>query len=138
MSAWGAAARTIAKDDHAWDLWVDFSACYGLDPLIMPDFAASRPDLVVARLSLFVLWVYPRLKGRGQSDAKPRSAHAYATAIVRIFSRDHGTPMPRIKLIEGAVRGLLQNYKEAYGVHALARARTPAQANYAATHVATR
>jgi hypothetical protein len=78
---------------------------------------------VVARLSLFVLWVYPRLRRRQQLDAKPRSAHAYAIAIVRIFSRDHGTPMPRLKLIEGAVRGLLHNYKEVYGVHALASQR---------------
>eukprot|EP00962_Isochrysis_galbana_P044508 scaffold17294_cov135-Isochrysis_galbana.AAC.4 len=31
--------------------------------------------------------------------------------------------MPRLKLIEGAVRGLLRSYKETYGVHALASSR---------------
>jgi hypothetical protein len=35
-------------------------------------------------------------------------------------------PMPRLKLIEGAVRGLLRAYKDVYGVHALApRRRQP-------------
>jgi len=30
---------TLTKDDHAWDLWVDFSACYGMDPIISPSAA---------------------------------------------------------------------------------------------------
>jgi hypothetical protein len=71
--------------------------------LDMLNSASLRPDLVVSRLSLFVLWVYPRLRGRNSPDAKPRSVHAHAIAIVRIFTRDHGTPMPRLKPIEGAV-----------------------------------
>jgi hypothetical protein len=70
--------------------------------------------------------VYPRFRGRAGVNAKPRSAHAYAIAVIRIFQRDHAVPMPRIKLVEGAVRGLLRAYKDIYGADALApRRRQP-------------
>ena len=114
------------KDDQSWDSWAEFCEVYGWDTLFLPAEASSRPDLVVSRLALFVLWVYPRIVGRGGPDAKPRSAYNYVISVIRICQRNHGVPMPRLKLVEPSVRSLLRNYKEIYSVQALtARRRQP-------------
>ena len=126
MSDWGAASNTLKKDDRSWDSWAEFCGVYGWDTLFSPAEASSRPDLVVSRLALFVLWVYPRIVGRGGPDSKPRSAYNYVISVIRICQRNHGVPMPRLKLIEPSVRSLLRNYKEICGVQALtARRRQP-------------
>ena len=109
IAEWGAASSTIAKDDHAWDEWVIFFKRYSWDPIVSRNLAVDSPSLVVTMLSLFTLWAYPRLIGKLRPDAKPRSAFAYALAIMRIFERDHGLPMPRFKLVETSLKGLLRS-----------------------------
>ena len=53
------------------------------------------PDLLAMRLGLFTLWVYPRIQGRSQADAKPRSVFAnYPGAVARVLKRDHKLSEP--------------------------------------------
>ena len=121
----GAGVRTLEKDDHAYDLWVVFCAAYGWDPVITRMEAVSSPDLLARRLGLFLLWVYPRVRGRGgRVDAKPRSVlNNYPGAIARILQRDFKLPVPRAKTYEAEAKGLLRGYKLIYGTLALAVAR---------------
>ena len=121
MAELGASARTLDKDDRAWDFWVEFSALYAWDPIVPRELAVQRPDLLLSRLGIFLLWVYPQLVGRGQPDAKPRSAlNSYPVAIARILKRDHKLPVPKGAAIESEAKGLLRSYAKVYGSKALA------------------
>lgn len=121
MSQFGAAEGTLNKDDCAWEQWRLFSEVYGFDPVVSRDIAVNQPDLLASRLGLFLLWVYPRIKGRGRADAHPRSVlNSYPVAIVRILKRDHKLPTPRASTYEAEARGLLRGYKRIYGTLALA------------------
>ena len=119
MAEFGAAAASLHKEDTAWAHWTAFCSATNTDPILWPLTAQLQADVVAARLSLFVLWVYPRLQGRRQSDAHPRSAFAHALSIRRTFVR-RGVPMPKAKAIEGTTKGLLRSYKLAYGEAAVA------------------
>ena len=121
MTELGASARSLDKDDHAWDEWTTFSALYSWDPIVPRDLAVSRPDILISRLGLFLLWVYPRLVGRRNPDANPRSAlGGYPVAIARILKRDHKLPVPKGTAIETEAKGLLRSYLKVYGAQALA------------------
>lgn len=121
LSQFGAAEGTLAKDDRAWDQWTIFSEVYGFDPVVSREIAVQHSDLLASRLGLFLLWVYPRIKGKGRADAHPRSVlNNYPVAIVRILKRDHKLPVPRAATYEAEVKGLLRGYKRIYGTLALA------------------
>lgn len=121
MAQLGAADLTLVKDDLAWEHWVAFCAAYGWDPVVLRHTAVAFPDLLASRLGLFLLWVYPRIRGRGRADAHPRSVlNNYPGAIARILSRDHKIPVPRAKTYEAEAKGLLRGYKRIYGTLALA------------------
>ena len=121
MTELGASARSLDKDDHAWDEWTVFSRLYSWEPIVTRDMAVSRPDLLLSRLGLFLLWVYPRLVGRRRPDANPRSAlSGYPVAIARILKRDHKLPVPKGTAIETEAKGLLRSYVKVYGAQALA------------------
>ena len=98
---------------------MEFNLDYELDPIITQSEAKAKPQLIASRLALFILWVYPRLRGRGREDAHPRTDfNNYANAIVRVFKRDHQVDLPRASLFEPALKGLLRSFKEIYGSQA--------------------
>lgn len=120
LAQFGAAAKTLTKDDcaHARAQWRAFSDVYGFDPIVARAEAVQNPDLLSARLGLFLLWVYPHIRGQGRTDAHPRSVLThYPGAVTRILRRDHQLPKPPC---EAEARGLLRSYKRVYGTHALA------------------
>ena len=120
MAQLGAAEGTLSKDDLAWSYWDDFSAAYGWDPIIPREVAVHTPDLLSSRLGLFLLYVYPLLRGRGRADAHPRSVlNNYPGAICRILKRDYKLPVPKASTYEAEAKGLLRGYKRIYGVLAL-------------------
>lgn len=121
MAQTGAAEKTLEKDDLAWSFWRRFCAVYGFNPIVSRELAVNRPDELASRLGIFVLWVYPQLKGRRTPDALPRTAlNNYAGAIARILKRDYRLPVPRQAHYEAETKGLLRSYKQIYGTLALA------------------
>lgn len=127
LAQFGAAAKTLEKDDCAWAQWRAFSEVYGFDPVVSRTQAVQQPDLLSTRLGLFLLWVYPRIHGKGRADAHPRSVLTnYPGAIARVIRRDHKLPTPRASTYEAEAKGLLRGYKRVYGTLALApRRRQP-------------
>ena len=115
VAEFGAAWGSLDKEDHAWDYWTRYSALCGLDPLIDPEDARRRPQVVSQRLASYMLWVYPQLKGKGTVEAKPRSAHDYPLALIRTFKRRH-IAMPPPKSFEQELHGLLRAYLRVHGV----------------------
>jgi hypothetical protein len=119
LAEYGAASGTLDKDDHAWEYWERFSKQYGWEPLISPEFARTHSHEISQRLAIFQAWVYPQLRGKNQADAKPRSVfNGYVLAIVRILGREH-VPMPKAKVIERSLAGIMRTFKEIYGHQAL-------------------
>ena len=117
LADYGAAYRTLDKDDRAWVFWERFCKLYEWQPLISAELASRHPDQVVQRLALFQSWVHPQLKGRGNDvlDAKPSTVlNSYALAVHRILCRAH-VPMPRAKLLESTNAGLKRSYKDVHG-----------------------
>ena len=89
--------------------------------MVTREIAVNRPDILLSRLGLFLLWVYPRLVGRRRPDANPRSAlNGYPVAIARVLKRDHKLPVPKGAAIETEAKGLLRGYVKVYGAQALA------------------
>ena len=121
MAECGAGERTLETDDRAYGLWDQFCAAYGWDTIISLAEASSSPAILSRRLSIFLLWVYPRIRGRGgRHDAKPRSVlNNYPGAIARVLQRDFKLPVPRAKTYEAEAKGLLRGYKKIYGSLAL-------------------
>jgi len=127
MTQLGAAEGTLSKDDRAWTFWEEFSVAYGWDPVVSRQLAVDFPDLLSSRLGLFLLWVYPKIKGKRLPDANPRSVlNSYPGAICRVLKRDYKLPVPKAATYEAEAKGLLRGYKRVYGVLALApRRRQP-------------
>ena len=119
LSEFGAAVGTLDKDDHAWLYWERFSAIYGWDPIIAPEYARRCPHEVSQRLAVFQAWVYPQLRGRKQADAKPRTVfNGYVLAVIRTLQREH-VPMPKAKSVERSLAGIMRSFKVIYGHEAL-------------------
>ena len=117
LADYGAAYRTLDKDDRAWVFWERFCKLYEWQPLIPADLASRHPDQVIQRLTLFQAWVHPQLMGRGNDarDAKPSTVfNSYALAVHRVLCRAH-VPMPRAKLLESTNAGLKRSYKDVHG-----------------------
>lgn len=114
LAEFGAAWRSLDKEDAAWPFWAEFCDLLGLEPLL----ASSPPSTVVLLLSWFTIWVYPKLKGRRQPNAKPDTALGYALSIRRSFKRIR--PMPKASALRTAIVGLMRQYKNVYGVAELA------------------
>ena len=117
LADYGAAYRTLDKDDRAWSFWERFCELYEWQPLISAEFASRHPDQVIQRLSLFQSWVHPQLTGRGNEagDAKPSTVlNSYALAVHRVLCRAH-IPMPRAKLLEATNAGLKRAYRDEHG-----------------------
>ena len=114
LAEFGAAWRSLDKEDAAWPFWAEFCDLLGLEPLL----ASSPPSTVVLLLSWFTIWVYPKLKGRRQPNAKPDTALGYALSIRRSFKRIR--PMPKASALRTAIVGLMRQYKNVYGVAACA------------------
>ncbi|KAL1514730.1 hypothetical protein AB1Y20_003817 [Prymnesium parvum] len=107
--------------DCAWAQWRAFSEVYGFDPIVTRAQAVQQPDLLATSLGLFLLWVYPRIHGKGRADAHPRSVLTnYPGAVARVLRRDHKLPTPRASTYEAEAKGLLRGYKRVYGTLALA------------------
>lgn len=88
LAQFGAAEATLIKDDCAWAQWREFSDVYGFDSVVSRAEATQQPDLLSSRLDLFLLWVYPRIRGRGRADAHPRSVlNSYPGAVARVLRR---------------------------------------------------
>ena len=119
MADFGAAEGTLDKDDRAWDFWVSFCRRWHWDPLISVEEATTRPESVSQKLALFLLWVYPLLKGRHQTVVKAQSAFAYPKAIIRIFAR-RKVPMPRAKELVSELNGLQRMYKDMFSARSAA------------------
>ena len=114
MAEFGAASSTLDKDDQVWPKWCDFCILWGWSPLITVQEATERPDLVSQKLSTFMLWVYPQIKGRHKPQAKARSALAYPLAVMRVFRR-RKVPMPKAKAFQSELDGLLKMYRSVHG-----------------------
>jgi len=101
MTQLGAAEGTLSKDDRAWTFWEEFSVAYGWDPVVSRQLAVDFPDLLSSRLGLFLLWVYPKIKGKRLPDANPRSVlNSYPGAICRVLKRDYKLPVPKAATYE--------------------------------------
>ena len=118
----GAAYGTLEIDDHAYLFWDRFCGLYGWSPTFDGDaeWIRTHQDEVTQRLAIFQAWVYPQLAGRGgRADAKPRTVfNNYVLAVIRILGREH-LPMPKAKLIEKSLAGLMRSFKQIYGVEHL-------------------
>lgn len=130
LAQFGVTEKTFAKDDcaHAWAQLRAFSEVYGFDPIVARAEAVQNLDLLSTRLGLFLLWVYPRIREQGRTDAHPRSVLTKYPpgAVTRILRRGHKLPTPRAFTYEAEARGLLRSYKRVYGTLALApRRRQP-------------
>ena len=120
VAAYGSASATLAKDELAWRHWLSYAEYLGFDPHISPALAHQRPHEVSSLLAGYLLYVYPRMRGkRGRAWAKPRSAFQYVLAILRCFAR-WDVPMPPARAVRLKVRGLLRAFCVAYGPLALA------------------
>ena len=116
----GVAPGTRDKDALAYDYWVRFAEHVGFAPDISASDAAEAPELVTKLLAAFLMYVYPRIRGRGGRQwAKPRSAMAYPLAIVRLFGRMK-VPMPTAKVLKAELQGLTRRYVARYGKAVLA------------------
>ena len=120
LAEFGAAYTTLDADDHAWEYWERFCKLYGWQPTFTAEYARNHVSEITQRLSIFQAWVYPQLRGRnGRADAKPRTAfNKYALAVVRILEREH-VPMPKAKVIEKSLYGIMRTFKGIYGVEHL-------------------
>ena len=119
LAEYGAAYGTLDKDDHAWNYWVRFNELYGWDPIISEVLARSSPHVVSQRLAIFQAWVYPQLRGKHTTDAKPQTVFSnYVLAIIRLLAREH-IPMPKAKQVERNLAGIMRAYKNLYGVEHL-------------------
>lgn len=96
LAQFGAAETTLKQDDCAWAHWREFSDVYGFDPVVSRNEAVQQPDLLSSRLGLFLLRVYPRIRGKGRADAHPRYVlNSYPGAVARVLRLDHKLPTPR-------------------------------------------
>jgi hypothetical protein len=119
----GSAEGTLRKDELAWERWSTFGRKLGFDPHLRADATLKEPDVVSAMLAGFPLYVYPTMKGkRGQVWAKPRSAFDQVLSIIRIYKR-WNVPMPKPKVVECTLKGLLRGYEGRYGKLVLAPTR---------------
>ena len=122
----GVAAGTRKKDELAWEMWESFAAHLEFAPVITAAEATEAPMLITRLLAAFLVFVYPRIRGRGGRQwAKPASAYAYPLSIIRIFER-RKVHMPTRKLLFAELQGLVRRYANRYGKLALApRRRQP-------------
>lgn len=120
MSAFGLAAGTIKKDEQAWQLWQTFAGQMGFAPQMQATDTQGRLSEVATLLSAFLLFIYPRMRGKsGRAWAKPSSAFQIVLAVIRIFKRWE-VPMPAAKSIKGKLSGLLRSFTNVYGSLVLA------------------
>jgi hypothetical protein len=115
LSEEGVNFGTAKMDDRAWKQWELFCEHVGAAPLITDQWAREYPSELANLLGLYLLWVYPKLRGkRSRRWAKPDSAFAYPLAIIRIYERWKVT-LPRGKAIRAELLGLLDRYRSIYG-----------------------
>jgi hypothetical protein len=129
MAEHGAASRTLDKDDLHWEFWERFCKKNEWNPIVTNEDTARQPGVLQDKLSLFVLWVYPQLRGRGgraaELSAKPDTAMGYGLSMLRVFGRKLSN-VPSAKSLKAVVAGLMRNYFNAYGAKKLgARRREP-------------
>ena len=123
VSEFGAAESTLTKDEIAWRHWTDYSKYLGFNPDLRARDTLERPHEVGALLAGFLLYVYPRMKGKGgRSWAKPNSAFQYVLALLRCFRR-WDVPMPSAKAVKDKLKGLMRAFCDAYGPLAVAATR---------------
>jgi hypothetical protein len=119
LADFGASFGTRSKNEAAWAHWEQFAELVGFDPLLSAEQARDHPGEVGTLLATFLLYVYPKMKGkRGRQWASPRSAFAYVLAIIRIF-REWKILLPPAKVVQGELHGLLRAFVTVYGAHAL-------------------
>ena len=118
LNDYGSSHGTRLKDETAWTHWVCFAEVLGFNPILSPEQVRDHPSHVGTLLATFLLFIYPKMKGRGRQWAKPRSAFAYVLAIIRIF-RGWKLILPPAKVVKGELHGLLRAYVNVYGVNAL-------------------
>ena len=119
LADFGASHGTRRKNEAAWAHWEQFAELVGFDPLLTASQARDYPGEVGTLLATFLLYVYPKMKGkRGRQWASPRSAFAYVLSIIRIF-REWKIILPPAKVVQGELHGLLRAFVTVYGAHAL-------------------
>ena len=119
LADFGVSHGTRRKNEAAWAHWEQFAQLVGFDPLLSADQARNYPSEVGTLLATFLLYVYPKMKGkRGRQWASPRSAFAYVLSIIRIF-REWKIILPPAKVVQGELHGLLRAFVTVYGAHAL-------------------
>jgi len=109
LAEYGVNYNTNTKDAHAFDQWIIFCEMMDTEPLRTARMARDDPEREQHLLSLFALWVYPRMKPRSRDArwAKPASALAYPLAIIRIFGR-WGVHLPKITGVRAHMAGLMR------------------------------
>ena len=119
LADFGVSHGTRRKNEAAWAHWEQFAELVGFDPLLSAEQARDYPSEVGTLLATFLLYVYPKMKGkRGRQWASPRSAFAYVLSIIRIF-REWKIILPPAKVVQGELHGLLRAFVGVYGAHAL-------------------
>ena len=119
LADFGVSHGTRQKNEAAWAHWEQFAELVGFDPLLSAEQARDHPSEVGTLLATFLLYVYPKMKGkRGRQWASPRSAFAYVLSIIRIF-RGWKIILPPAKVVQGELHGLLRAFVTVYGAHAL-------------------
>ena len=119
LADYGAAYGTQRKDELAWEHWETFAELLGFDPLVSSAQTRDYPEHVSTLLATFLMYVYPKMKGRGGREwAKPRSAFSYVLAVIRIFRR-WKVVMPPAKMVKAELQGLLRAFAVVYGKAAL-------------------
>ena len=118
---YGTNANTAVKDEKAWLMWEYICARHQTSPLRTAEDARLRPERNAHLLAVLMLHAFAICKPRakGAQFIKPRSALAYALAIVRIFSR-WGVTMPSYKQLKAALAHLSRLYLAYHGPYSLA------------------
>ena len=118
VAEYGTAYGTLKKDELVWRRWSSFADLTGFDANVSAATAREQPDALGTLLAVFMLHVYPLLRGRGCDSAKPRSAFAYVLGVIRIFGRWKVT-FPSAKAVRAELHGLLRTFVSVHGKHAL-------------------
>ena len=76
LAEYGVNYNTNTKDAHAFDQWIAFCEMFETEPLRTARMARDDPEREQHLLSLFALWVYPRLKPRSRDCSRVSSVRA--------------------------------------------------------------
>ena len=68
LADFGASHGTRRKNEAAWAQWEQFAALVGFDPLLSSEQVRNHASEVGTLLATFLLYVYPKMKGKRGRD----------------------------------------------------------------------